>query len=168
MFPGDGAKPCRARVGGSISAWHGACSIRMRANTEERDPMPAKRTTVSKVMGMQAPVGHCRHDAVSGLADVLSTSALVGLMEQACVDAMRETVRDDQCSIGNVMHFTHLAPATSDAEIFVTATFRMFDGERYWFDVVAVDAAGPIASGSHARSIFERAVVELQCGKRRI
>jgi len=129
--------------------------------------MPAKRTTVSKAMGIPKPGEYRRRDAEASDPDVLSMSALMGLVEAACVDAMSGRIRGDEYSIGRVTHFTQLAPMPSDVPVFVTATFRMFDGERYWFDVVAADAAGPVASVSHARSIAERAALEFQCESRR-
>ncbi|WP_175761726.1 MULTISPECIES: thioesterase family protein [Burkholderia] len=129
--------------------------------------MPAKRATVSKAMGTPKPGGRCRRNAQACDPDVLSMSALMGLVEAACVDAMCDRIRNDECSIGRMTHFTHLAPTRSDVPVFVTATFRTFDGERYWFDVVATDAAGPVASASHARSIVERSALEFQCASRR-
>ncbi|WP_235995724.1 thioesterase family protein [Burkholderia aenigmatica] len=134
----------------------------MQTNRETRDPMPAKRTAISMILGKQGLVERGRRRADEFHPEVLSTSALVGVVEEACVEAMREDIRGDQCSIGNVMHFRHLAPTPSQAEVFATATFRMFDGELYWFDVVVADAAGPVASGSHARSIVERSAIGCQ------
>ncbi|AFQ50095.1 thioesterase family protein [Burkholderia cepacia] len=128
--------------------------------------MPAKRTTVAKAMGIPKP-GEYRRDAEACDPEMLSMSALMGLVEAACVDAMSGRIRGDECSIGRMTHVTHLAPTPSDVPVFVTATFRTFDGERYWFDVVAADAAGPVASVSHARSIVERAALEFQCASRR-
>lgn len=129
--------------------------------------MPAKRTTAPKATGIREPGGRCRRDAQACDPDVLSMSALMGLVEAACVDAMGDRIRGDEWSIGRTTHFTHLAPTRSDVPVFVTATFRAFDGERYWFDVVAADAAGPVASASHARSIVERSALAFQCASRR-
>nr|WP_175799601.1 thioesterase [Burkholderia anthina] len=129
--------------------------------------MPAKRTPVPTAMGMPEPGERCRRDAAARDPDVLSMSALMGLVEAACVDAMCDRMRGDEWSIGRMTHFTHLAPTPSDVPVFVTATFRTFDGERYWFDVVAADAAGPVASASHARSIVARSALAFQCASRR-
>ena len=149
------------------SAWHNLCVIWVKMNMETLNPMPAKRTAISIIFGNRGLVecGRCSADEFH--PRVLSTSALVGVVEEACIKAMRDEIRGDQCSIGNVMHFRHWAPTPSQAEVCATATFRMFDGELYWFDVVVADAAGPVASGSHARSIVERSAFGFQSERRR-
>ncbi|WP_175690250.1 thioesterase family protein [Burkholderia anthina] len=129
--------------------------------------MPAKRTTAPQAMGMPEPGERRYRDAQACDPDVLSMSALMGLVEAACVDAMCDRMRSDEWSIGRMTHVTHLAPTPSDVPVFATATFRTFDGERYWFDVVAADAAGPVASASHARSIVARSALAFQCASRR-
>lgn len=129
--------------------------------------MPAKCTAVSRVVAKQFLVSSVCRGADGIHPELLSSSALMGLMEEACVKAMQEGIKDDQCSVGSITHLRHLAPTPLHAAVVVTATFRMFDGEVYWFDVIATDADGPVASGSHARSVVERSVIEFRTERRR-
>ncbi|BAN27806.1 thioesterase family protein [Caballeronia insecticola] len=99
--------------------------------------------------------------------DVLSTPALLALIERACADAMRDAVGAAQLSVGVTTHLNHLAPTPLGADVSATATFRGIEGALYWFDVVAADAGGPVGTASHARAIVERAAIEARAAKRR-
>jgi fluoroacetyl-CoA thioesterase len=99
--------------------------------------------------------------------DVLSTPALLALIERACADVLRDEVADGQLSVGVTTHLNHLAPTPPGIEVSATATFRDIDGSLYWFDVVASDAAGPVGTASHARAIVDRSAIEARAAKRR-
>ncbi|SAK59856.1 Fluoroacetyl-CoA thioesterase [Caballeronia fortuita] len=109
---------------------------------------------------------HAR-DAGERYPDVLSTPALLSLIERACADVLRDVVGEGQLSVGVTTHLNHLAPTPLGADVSATATFRDIDGALYWFDVVASDALGPVGTGSHARAIVERAAIEARAAKRR-
>jgi predicted thioesterase len=99
--------------------------------------------------------------------DVLSTPALLALIERACAEVLRDAVSDGQLSVGVTTHLNHLAPTPDGADVSATATFRGIEGALYWFDVVASDAGGPVGTASHARAIVERAGIEARAAKRR-
>ncbi|SAK67322.1 Fluoroacetyl-CoA thioesterase [Caballeronia catudaia] len=99
--------------------------------------------------------------------DVLSTPALLALIERACADVLRDAVGDGQLSVGVTTHLNHLAPTPPGVDISATATFRDIEGSLYWFDVVASDAHGPVGTASHARAIVERSAIEARAAKRR-
>ncbi|OXI14647.1 hypothetical protein CFB52_030900 [Burkholderia sp. AU18528] len=61
-----------------------------------RRPMPAVRTSIPKVIGIPEPGERRSSDAAACGPDVLSMSALMGLMEAACVDAMCQRMRRDE------------------------------------------------------------------------
>ena len=124
--------------------------------------MPAKRTQIATNVATTDQVsGPCRSVDGSLLA-LLSTSSLMRLIEEVCVEAMRERIEADQCSVGGITHLRQLAPVLLPKDVMVTAIFRLFDGEFYWFDVLAVDGVGPVASASHARSVVDISGVEKQ------
>ncbi|SAK81861.1 Fluoroacetyl-CoA thioesterase [Caballeronia hypogeia] len=99
--------------------------------------------------------------------DVLSTPALLALIERACAEVLRDSVGEGQLSVGVTTHLNHLAPTPPGMEVSATATFRDSEGALYWFDVVASDAHGPVGTASHARAIVERSVIEARAAKRR-
>jgi fluoroacetyl-CoA thioesterase len=99
--------------------------------------------------------------------DVLSTPALLALIERACADVLRDAVGDGPLSVGVTTHLDHLAPTPPGVEVSATATFRDLDGSLYWFDVVASDPHGPVGKASHARAIVERSAIEARAAKRR-
>ncbi|SAL54097.1 Fluoroacetyl-CoA thioesterase [Caballeronia cordobensis] len=99
--------------------------------------------------------------------DVLSTPALLALIERACADALRDAVGDGQLSVGVTTHLHHLAPTPPGVEVSATATFRGIEGALYWFDVAASDPGGPVGTASHARAIVERSAIEARAAKRR-
>ncbi|WP_250442225.1 MULTISPECIES: hotdog domain-containing protein [unclassified Caballeronia] len=109
---------------------------------------------------------HAR-DAYERYPDVLSTPALLSLIERASADVLRDAIGDGQLSVGVTTHLNHLAPTPLGAEVSATATFRDIDGALYWFDIVATDAGGPIGTASHARAIVERSAIEARAAKRR-
>jgi fluoroacetyl-CoA thioesterase len=98
--------------------------------------------------------------------DVLSTPALLALIERACAALMQGELSEGQLSVGVTTHLTHLAPTPPAMNVDATATFRSMEGALYWFDIVAADAAGPVATASHARAVVDRAVIEARAAKR--
>ncbi|GJH21616.1 thioesterase [Caballeronia novacaledonica] len=99
--------------------------------------------------------------------DVLSTPALLSLIERACAETLLDAVGDGKLSVGVTTHLNHLAPTPLGAEVSATATFRDLEGALYWFDIVASDAGGPVGTASHARAIVERSAIEARAAKRR-
>lgn len=99
--------------------------------------------------------------------DVMSTPAMLGLMERACAEVMRGELRDGQLSVGVNTQLTHSAPTPVGAEVTATATFRAMEGNLFVFDIVAKDEKGRVGSGTHARAIVDRAVIENKAASRR-
>jgi fluoroacetyl-CoA thioesterase len=85
---------------------------------------------------------------------VLSTPALLGLMERACAQVMAVEVGEGQLSVGVKTEISH--------------TLRAIEGALYWFDVEATDPSGPVGIATHARAIVDRASIERRAQQRRI
>src|SRR3954454_15916140 len=90
----------------------------------------------------------------AGLA-VLATPALVGLMERAAMDALVGLLAERERTVGSVVDVTHEAPTPVGAEVSVTARIESVEGARVWFSMWALDAAGQVASGRHARFVVD-------------
>jgi predicted thioesterase len=99
--------------------------------------------------------------------DVLSTPAMLGLMERACAKAMTPVVGEGQLSVGVKTELSHTQPTARDVLVTAVATFRHIDGALYWFDVDASDPAGRIGTARHARAIVDRASIEQRAAQRR-
>lgn len=98
--------------------------------------------------------------------DVLSTPALLALIERACAELLRGELRDGQLSVGVTTHLNHLAPTPPGLDVSATATFRATEGALHWFDIVASDAGGAVGTASHARAIVERAAIEARAARK--
>lgn len=99
--------------------------------------------------------------------DVLSTPALLGLMERACAQAMASEVGESQLSVGVKTEISHTQPTAPGVDVLARATLRGIDGALYWFDVEAADPSGPVGVAKHARAIVERASIEQRAQQRR-
>lgn len=100
--------------------------------------------------------------------DVLSTPALLGLMERACAQAMAAEVGEDQLSVGVKTEISHTQPTAPDVDVLARATLRTIEGALYWFDVEATDPSGSVGIAKHARAIVDRASIKRRAQQRRI
>ena len=99
---------------------------------------------------------------------VLSTPALLGLMERACAKAMVSALSKGQLSVGVNTDMSHTQPTALDVLVTATATLSKVEGALYWFDVEAADPAGIVARARHARSIVDHVQIEQRAERRRI
>lgn len=99
--------------------------------------------------------------------DLLSTPALLGLMERACAKAMAAAVGAGKLSVGVKTEISHAQPTAPNVDVVAQATLRSIEGALYWFDVEASDPAGPIAIARHARAIVARDWIEQRAEQRR-
>jgi len=99
--------------------------------------------------------------------DVMSTPAMLGLMERACAEVMRGELEQGQLSVGVTTQLTHSAPTPVGAQVSATARFRGQEGNLFVFDIVAHDSKGQVGSGTHARAIVAREAIEKKAALRR-
>jgi predicted thioesterase len=90
-------------------------------------------------------------------ADVYATPAMIGLMEQAAVNAVDHLLPPGHSSVGTRVDVQHLAATPPGVEVRARAELTAVDGRRLTFRVEAFDPAEKIGSGTH-----ERMVVDLQ------
>ena len=108
------------------------------------------------------------HAASDGEAypEVLSTPAVVALLERACAGMLRPLLADGELSVGARMTVAHTAPTPVGVEVRGHAEFLRKEKRLFIFRVQAEDPAGVIASGEHARAIVSRAQVEAAARQR--
>lgn len=130
-------------------------------------PLPAGAThTVTLTVGPRDLAS--AHAAGDGEAypDVLSTPAVVALLERACAALLRPLLAEGELSVGARMTIAHTAPTPPGMEVRGRAEFLRQEQRLFLFRVQAEDAAGVIATGEHARAIVPRARVEAAARQR--
>lgn len=91
---------------------------------------------------------------------VLSTPAVLGLMERACAVLLRPLLKEGEMTVGTRITLSHLAPTPCGVLVTATAEFMRTEGRQFIFSVSASDQAGPVASGEHVRAIVKRSKIE--------
>ncbi len=92
----------------------------------------------------------------SGDVPVLGTPALLALVEAAAVAAVADSLGPGTTSVGARIELDHLAPTPTGVRVTATAGLREVDGKKLRFSFEVTDPAGPVARGSHERTIVER------------
>ena len=92
----------------------------------------------------------------SGLVPVFATPALVGLMEQAAVEAIASSLEPGQTSVGTRIEVSHLAATPIGDSVRAEAVVVAVEGRRLVFDVTAWDSVEKIGEGRHERAIVSR------------
>lgn len=93
----------------------------------------------------------------SGHVPVYGTPALVALLEMAAVHALEGVLPSSATSVGVHLDVRHLAPTPVGLSVRSEARLEQVEGRKLTFSVVAFDAAGKIAEGTHRRLIVDRA-----------
>ncbi len=96
----------------------------------------------------------CEHN-VAGHVDKFSTPSMIGLMEQAAIQAVHQFLDDGQTSVGFEVNVRHLAPSDIGATIIGHAELTEIDRNRLTFHVEAFDGEKKIGEGSHRRAIID-------------
>ena len=92
----------------------------------------------------------------SGLVPVFATPAMVGLMEQAAVDALASHLQPDDTSVGISLAITHLAATPAGDEVRAEAELTLVEGRKLTFVVKAFDSLELIGEGRHERMVVGR------------
>jgi predicted thioesterase len=91
----------------------------------------------------------------SGDVDVLGTPRLVGLLEEATVDAVAGFLDAEFTTVGMRVQIDHLQPTPVGAEVNAEAYLDKIDGRRITFTVTASDSGGLVAAGKVTRVVVD-------------
>lgn len=91
----------------------------------------------------------------SGLLDVLSTPAMIALMEQTAMRAVEACLNEGEGTVGTEVNVKHLKATPVGKNVTCTATLTEVNGRRLLFHVEASDDTGKIGEGLHERFIIE-------------
>jgi len=89
-------------------------------------------------------------------AKVLSTPAMVGLIEATCLSAAVPHLDPGETTVGTHVSISHTGPAQSGEQVRVRARLVKREKRRLTFEVEVLSPRGSISQGTH-----ERAVVDL-------
>jgi predicted thioesterase len=113
--------------------------------------VPGIKLTITKTVGE----GDTASVYGSGLLDVLSTPAMIALMEQTAMKAVEACLNDGEGTVGTEINVKHLKATKVGKGVTCTATLQEVHGKRLLFHVEANDDDGKIGEGLHERFIIE-------------
>jgi fluoroacetyl-CoA thioesterase len=87
---------------------------------------------------------------------VFATAYLVGLLEWACLEAMKPHLDAGEQSVGTGIWVTHTAATPPGLTVTVELRLLEVDGRRLTFAVSAHDGVDPIGEGKHERFVVDR------------
>ena len=108
--------------------------------------------------------GESRHRVVTenlvshrlpGMPAVLSSPALLFVMETAAYEAIRPHLDPGEASVGIRFDFEHLAPTPCGETVTATARVTAVDGRQITLDFAAHDGREEVARGTHIRAVID-------------
>lgn len=97
-------------------------------------------------------------EAFLQMPQVLATGYLVGLMEWACIEALRPHLDwPREQSLGTHVNFSHLAATPPGLTVTVDVKLEKVEGRKLTFSISAHDGVDRISEGTHERAIIDNA-----------
>jgi predicted thioesterase len=87
---------------------------------------------------------------------VLATPAMMALMENAAMLAVKDALEEGQTTVGGHIESSHIKPSPIGAKVSATATVTKHEGRKIFFNVVAKMGEEIIGEGTHLRFIVDR------------
>lgn len=92
----------------------------------------------------------------SGDLPVFATPAMVALMENAAMNAVKDQLEEGNSTVGASIQIVHTKPSGIGETVAVTAILEEVEGRKLSFSVTASDSKGKIGEGTHIRYIVDR------------
>ena len=90
-------------------------------------------------------------DLFQEMPPVFATAFMVGLMEWACMEALRPHMEAGEISLGTNICVSHTAATPVGMEVDVLVTLLKVDGPKTRWSIVARDEQDTIGEGTHER-----------------
>lgn len=103
----------------------------------------------------------------SGLVPVFGTPSLVGLMENAAVQALEGHLPPGSTSVGGRMDVRHLAPTPVGMRVRARAELLEVDDQRLAFHIEAWDEVERIGEATHQRFVIDQAAFVAKAEEKR-
>ena len=92
------------------------------------------------------------------MPQVLATGYLVGLLEWACIEAIKPHLDwPREQSLGTLVNFTHLAATPPGLTVTVDVRLDYVAGRKLAFSLTAHDGVDKISDGTHERVVIDAA-----------
>jgi fluoroacetyl-CoA thioesterase len=92
------------------------------------------------------------------MPQVLATGYLVGLLEWACIEAIKPHLDwPHEQSLGTLVNFTHLAATPPGLTVTVDVRLDRMEGRKLAFSLTAHDGVDKISEGTHERVVIDAA-----------
>lgn len=92
----------------------------------------------------------------SGDMEVFATPALVALMENAAMNAVKGHLPEGITTVGAMIRASHLKPSGIGEEVKAMATLEEAEGRKLTFKIIAQDSKGIVGEALHVRYIVDR------------
>jgi fluoroacetyl-CoA thioesterase len=118
-------------------------------------------------MAQEIPIGTSKELVITSTPDmgvahlgprgqVVSTPSMIGLMEQASLQAIAPFLDENESSVGTKVCISHTAAARIPSQITVRSRLIEFTGRRYVFEVEAFNEEGKkMGDGTHERAVID-------------
>ena len=101
------------------------------------------------------------------MPEVLATGYLVGLVEWACIEALRPHLDwPREQSVGTHVSFSHVAATPPGLTVTVDVRLDKVDGRKLTFTVSADDGVDKISEGAHERVVIDSAKFLAKVGEK--
>lgn len=90
-------------------------------------------------------------DLFQAMPPVFATAFMIGLMEWACMEALRPHMEEDEISLGTNICVSHSAATPPGMQVDVEVTLLEVNGSRTNWAIVAKDEQDMIGEGTHER-----------------
>ena len=92
----------------------------------------------------------------SGDMPVLATPAMMALMENAAMNAVKECLPEGRTTVGGHIESSHIKPSPIGSTVKATAVLEKIDGRKLYFKISAHQGEDLIGEGTHLRFIVDR------------
>ncbi len=104
------------------------------------------------------PALYPESESFQQMPQVLATGYLVGLLEWACIEALKPHLDwPREQSLGTRVDFSHLAATPPGLTVTVDVRLEKVEGRKLMFTVSAHDGVDRIAEGRHERHVIDAA-----------
>lgn len=101
------------------------------------------------------------------MPEVLATGYMVGLVEWACIEALRPHLDwPREQSLGTRVDFSHLAATPPGLTVTIDVKLEKVDGRKLTFSISAHDGVDRITEGTHERSVIDSAKFLAKVGEK--
>jgi len=97
------------------------------------------------------PYVFAESELFQGMPPVFATAFMVGLMEWACMEALRDHMEEGEISLGTHICVSHVAATPPGMMVEVRVKCLEVDGPKTRWSVVANDETDKIGEGTHDR-----------------